>query len=270
MRALLPNEGLPAEAPVNWAAELQALQEKVSNVSSPCLNENDAKMMWRLAQQVISANPEISSQLTLFWNFRGELDGLESSQEAKEPAPQWNLDALRAKIEHADSLAEKLVSAAKTSPLASLNSLLLAHVIKTNAAEHPILRRLERAVAKHEKLKKYDSAIMCSIRFKVSKYEPKLKEYVWKSDVKAICDAIVHAHFSVTNNGFEDVVEFSNNERGYHFKENFTLTEFHRFFDLHTSLYRSQLLLLYIFELLPLLTQLVKKTAPVGVKIVIT
>jgi hypothetical protein len=240
---------------INWVIELQTLELKVSQASSPCLTENDIKQVWDLVQQLISANPDTTLQLTQFWNLYEDLKNiLKANPNSLGYAPQWKLDELSAKIENADSLAERLVSEGMKNPsFVFSTALLLAHVIRTESIEYPILYQLEKTIEKYN-LQKYDSALMCSVKYKVEKFDIKLNRDVWKSDVRAIRDAIAHAHFFITNNGTDDIIEFNNNEKGYRFKESFTLKEFHHFFNIHTLLYKFQMLLLYIIELLPVLT----------------
>jgi hypothetical protein len=256
------NDLLPSKVSLNWAIELQTLAERVKKASNPCLHENDVKQVWNLAQQLICANPDTTKQLALFWNFYEDLKKiLISNPKAVGYAPQWKLDKLRDKIKNADSLAERLVSEGMKKPsFVFSTALLLAHVIRTESIEYPILYQLDKTIKKYKSLQKYDSVLMCSVKYKVVKYDEKLEHDVWKSDVRAIRDAIAHAHFSITNNGTDDLIEFDNNEKGYHFTESFTLKEFHHFFDTHTVLYKFQMLLLYIIELLPVLTtHLLKK-----------
>lgn len=256
------NDKLPFKVPLDWAIELQTLEERIKKASSPCLHENDVKLVWNLAQQLINANPDTTKQLALFWNFYEDLKTiLMTTPNMVAYAPQWKLDELRAKIENADSISERLVSEGMKNPsFVFSTALLLAHVIRTESIEYPILYQLEETMEKYGELQKYDPALMCSIRYKVPKYDKRIKHDLWKSDVRAIRDAIAHAHFSIVNNGTNEVIEFNNNEGGYHFRERFTLKEFHHFFDLHTLLYKFQILLLYIIELLPVLTtHLLKK-----------
>ncbi|HEY9756721.1 MAG TPA: hypothetical protein V6C97_16250, partial [Oculatellaceae cyanobacterium] len=70
----------------------------------------------------------------------------------------------------------------------------------------------------------------------------------------AIRDSI--SHFKYTINFTEDSFEilFDNDEEGYAFHERFTASELFHFFDLHTVLYKIQLYLILIFELIPLLS----------------
>ena len=78
--------------------------------------------------------------------------------------------------------------------------------------------------------------------------------------MRAIRDAIVHSHYLINTVNNDDIIKFDNVEEGYDFHEQFTLKEFYHFFDVHTVLYKFQIILLYIIELLPVLTtHLVKK-----------
>jgi CII-binding regulator of phage lambda lysogenization HflD len=67
------NDELHDKVPLDWAITLRTLEMKVSQASSPCLNENDMQQIVNLAQQLIYANPDISQQLTQFWNLYAEV-----------------------------------------------------------------------------------------------------------------------------------------------------------------------------------------------------
>ncbi len=89
---------------------------------------------------------------------------------------------------------------------------------------------------------------MCSVVHKVRKSNQ------WRTDVRAIRDAFSHHQYSILEVGGELQISFCNNLHGYSFTETFTQREFNKFFDLHTLLYKLQLALLSIIELLPILT----------------
>jgi hypothetical protein len=249
------NDRMPDKVPLDWAITLRTIENKVNQTSSPCLSEYDIRQIWDLAQQLIHANPDTTTQLSQFWNLYDDLFGiLRANPNVSGYAPQWKIDELRPKIENADSLAERLVSEGGNKPSFALSiALLLAHVIRTESIEYPIWIQLTDIIQKY-KLQNYDAALICSVKYKVAKYNKRIKQDEWRSDVRAIRDAIAHAHFSISKVGNEDMIEFNNNEEGYRFQERFTITVFHRFFDSHTLLLKFQMLLLIIIELLPILT----------------
>lgn len=241
--------------PIEWALNLRMLGFKIQRAQSPCLTENDIIQVSDLANQLIYANPDTTLQLTHFWNIYQELYGiLLISKQKKGYALQWKLEELRANVQKADLNAERLISErAGSSPFVFLTALLLAHLIRVESIEYPIWVQLQDIVQQNN-LQKYDVALMCSVKYKVTKYNKKLKQKEWRSDVRAIRDAIAHSHYSVVKAKGEDIINFDNVEEGYDFHEQFTVKEFHHLFDVHTVLYKFQIILLYIIELLPVLT----------------
>ena len=73
------------------------------------------------------------------------------------------------------------------------------------------------------------------------------------TDVRAIRDATAHGRFKIHMLGNDWMIEFDNDEEGYSFCKRFSQKEFTKFFDMHTLLYKLQLHLLVILELLPIL-----------------
>jgi hypothetical protein len=136
-----------------------------------------------------------------------------------------------------------------------------AHIDRTEKIEYLIRKQLKDAINRYH-LKNYDIETICSVKQKVKKYNEELKRDEWRTDVRAIRDSIAHFQYNIRKigNGFEII--FDNDKMGYNFHETFSLKDFYRFFDLHTLLYKFQLYLLIIIELLPIVaTSLLKKPA---------
>ena len=102
-------------------------------------------------------------------------------------------------------------------------------------------------------LQNYDIELMCSVYNKVTKYNVRLRKNEWRTDVRAIRDAVAHAHYKITALGDNFKVEFNNDKAGYNFHYVLTRKDLFKFFDLHTLLYKLQFVLLSIFQLLSIL-----------------
>lgn len=248
--------------PINWAILLRTLEMKVNQASSPCLYEKDIQPIVDLAQQLIQANPDVTKQLTQFWNLYAEVFTiLKSNPKISGYAPQGIIDDNRTRIENADLLAERLVSEVRNNPstFAFPVAFLLAHVVRAETIGFAIWKQLCDIVEKFG-LTKYDVELICSVQNTVVKKNKRTKQNELRSDVKAIRDSIAHGHFLIRKiaDGYE--IEFSNDD--YPFHKLFSKREFEKFFDLYTILYKFQLTLLIIIELLPILTtHLLKKTS---------
>jgi len=252
---------LPSKVPLNWAIELQTLEMKVSQASSPCLHEYDIRQIWDLAQQLIQANPDTTQQLTQFWNLYAEVFKiLKSNPKNTGYAPRGIVIDNWTRIVNADSLAENLVLDVRNNPssFAFPVALLLAHVVRAETVGFAIWKQLSDVAKKFGLKGKYDIELICSVQTTVVKYNRRTKQNELTSDVKATRDSIAHGHFLIHKiaDGYE--IEFNNNE--YPFHKLFSKREFEKFFDLCTILYKFQLCLLIIIELLPILTtHLLKK-----------
>jgi hypothetical protein len=246
------NDILPSNVSINWAIELQTLENRISQSSSPCLHENDRQLICDLAEQLTQFNPDTSKQLTQLWNLHAEVFNIiKSNPNDTGYAPRGIIVNNWDEIEKADSLAEKVVSDFKrgTNPYtyASIMATLSTHIDRAERIEYFIKEQLNDAITKYN-LKNYDVYTICSIRHKVKKGNE------WTTDVRAVRDSIAHFKYSIHKNGDEFEIEFDNDKRGYHFHEKFSQKDFYKFFDVHTLLYKFQLTLLLIVELLPLLS----------------
>lgn len=237
--------------PLEWAITLRTIEAKVRKASGPCLSYFEIRQLWDFAQQLIKANPDLTLQLSQFWNlYDNVLKILGSTQSVPGYAPRKVIDQLWPRIERAEKLAESIVLAAKrqVSNILSPAALLLVHLVRTETIADAMRRQLEDAIRVHGLQGKYDVEVICSVQSKVRKGTK------WKTDIRAIRDATAHGHFKIHSLGNHWEVEFDNNEKGYNFHKRFSRKEFTKLFDLHTLLYKFQLHLLIILELLPILT----------------
>lgn len=214
---------------------------------------SEIKQIRDFGQQLIGSTSDLNFQLSQFWNLLHDvLMKLSSIKSSPGYALQGEIDRVISRIESVDMLAEKIVLAARSqvSNVLSPAAFLLAHIIRTetiDACMHALRKQLNDAVQKHGLEGKYDVEVICSVQSKVKKGAD------WRSDVRAIRDAVAHGHFKIrlVKNGW--AIDFDNNEGGYSFHKSFSRKEFTKFFDLHTLLYKLQLHLLIILDLLPIL-----------------
>jgi hypothetical protein len=238
---------LPRYVSCEWIKDLRNLQEKISKSSGTCLSTSDIGQVQELAQQLINFIPDISLQLSEFWYLFTDVYKCLKENPNTTYAPQSQINKMRAEIDEADTLAERVVHDlhGKASTLASTMALLPTHVGRSEKIEYSMAKQINDAIARFN-LTGYDVKFMCSVQNKVrNTQEPN----GWRTDVRAIRDAISHFRYSIE----KSKIEFSNNTHGYSYHKTFSDEEFYHFFDLHTLLYKLQLALLTIIELVPVL-----------------
>lgn len=239
------------KALLQWVITLRTIKTKVRKASGRCLSKLDIEQIWRFGKQLIQSNPDLSSQLSQFWNlYHDVLKKLHTEKSSPGYAPRGVIGKLRPQIERADALAQNIVSVARNqvSDVLSAAALLLVHVVRTETIEYALRKQLDDAVEKHDLKSGYDVEAICSVQSKVKKGAE------WRTDVRAIRNAAAHGQFKIVTLENEWAIEFDNDEKGYSFHKRFSRKEFMRFFDLHTLLYKLQFHLLIILELLPILT----------------
>ena len=234
-----------------WVIKLRTIEAKVGKASGRCLSKLEIEQIWRFGQELIRGNPYLNSQLSQFWNLYDDiLKKLRLTRSSTGYAPRAVIGQLKPRIKRADALAESIVSATQSevSTILSPAGLLLVHIVRTESIGYALLKQLKDAVEKHGLQDKYDVETICSVQSKVKKGPE------WRTDVRAIRDATAHGRFKIHLLENDWAIDFDNDEKGYSFHKSFSRKEFTKFFDLHTLLYKLQLHLLIIIELLPILT----------------
>jgi len=242
----------PKSISFEWSKQLQKLNIKVSLASNPCLNIQDVLLIEELATQLIHAHADTEKQLEQFWSLYNEAYTILQSHPKTGYAPQGIIDDELDRIRHGDKLAEKLVLEADRSTFAFPLALLLAHVVRTETISHAIEKQLCDVIEKFEnlgltKFNKNDTEFMCSVHNTFFKGNKQVR-----SDVKVIRNSIAHALFSIRKVVDSYEIEFNNS--AFQFYKVYSMKEFGQFFDLHTMLYKRQLALFFIIELIPILT----------------
>jgi hypothetical protein len=130
------------------------------------------------------------------------------------------MDEIRQSIRRAGQVkntTEQIVEAVlnqRPKNILAIISFLLVLIIRVEAHEYEIKNMIKTA-RKYTKIN-YDIEELLSVNSKVQKGNG------WRSDVRAIRDAVSHAHFTVNNvsNGY--TIHFKNTEEGYNFDRIFS------------------------------------------------
>ena len=219
-----------------FVQKLSDLESLIETTSGPCLSCNQIDEIETFAQHFSSNQCFIDSYFT----HHGFLPKLH--QFWKKGTFQDRLDALNLSLEkthQVQSATNQIVDAVlgQTKNILSMISILLAIVIRVEAHEYEIQNMI--ATAKRYVGLNYDIEEMCSVDLKVQKGSE------WRSDPRAIRDAVSHAHFMIndTGKGYYEI-HFKNLEQGYQFDKTFTQRELLHFYQDYDRLIAIQALLL--------------------------
>ena len=241
-----------------FVQRLRQLEGVIQITYGPCLSSNQIHEIESFAQHLSSNRVFIDSYFThhgflsklqQFWRLRQSIVNMSGKVEeiilwrlAKKDTFQNTLYALRVSLERtrkAQRVTNQIVDAVigQTKNLLSMTSILLAIVIRVEAHEYEIQNMI--AIGKNYVDLNYDIQEMCSVESKVQKGSE------WRSDTRAIRDAVSHAHFTIndTGNGYYEI-HFKNFEQGYRFDKTFTQKELLYFYQDYDRLIAIQTLLL--------------------------
>lgn len=233
---------------MKWEQALRMIEYKVTMSSSPFQCDREVKEVFNFGLILVYLIPALEKQLQGFWNMWHDAFKLwRQSPNQYQGFNWWNVEAdLRQRMEETDAMSAEVVTSVVNDPqnLLVAHALLNAHVARTESIEYVMKRILERAIHTFGLSDSYDTASLCSVTRKVP------KGVDWRSDVRAIRDAVSHKRYRVTSDQNGWTVAFSNTEGGYHFLQTYSRSEFIHFFDHHTLLYKIQLEILIVMELL--------------------
>jgi hypothetical protein len=240
-----------------YVQKLTKLENIIQNASGPCLSSNQIDEFENFAHYLSSNHCFINnyfarecflSKLHQFWNLRQTIISTDGKTEEiilwrldKKDTFQEKTDAIKASIERdhqVNKTADYIVNAVLTESISilSLASILLILIIRVEAHEYEIENMI--AMAKNYVYLNYDIPEMCSVDSKVQKGND------WRSDIRAIRDAISHAHFSIDYSDKGYKIHFQNSKDGYNFDKVFTEKELLLFYQDYDRLIAVQTLLL--------------------------
>ncbi len=236
-----------------YTSELERIKTTVINSAGDCLTDEDVKSLEQigntLANDIIDNyfhSPTIQGRLSLLWklslniiktaDFSDIILWREKQQNQKQVTSINALSKLES-VKNTTSIITDAILNENQRDVLSLSGVLVCIILRTEASEYEINNIVELA-------KKYtsidiESEDLISIDTKVRKGKDK-----WKSDIRAMRDAISHAKFEIKSIDNSIEVHFNNQEKGYDFTKEMTkrdLLVFYQDFDRMTVI-QSKLL----------------------------
>ena len=215
--------------------KLGDLKSIMQNASGPCFSADQIQEIEKFSLHLSSSQKFINSyfshkgflqRLQEFWNLRQAIVNTGKTEEIvlwrldKKRTSQNNLSAVGDSIKRAfqvtnttNSIIDAIFNQV-TINILSITSILLALIIRVEAHEYEIQNMIVEA-EKYTNLN-YDIQEMLSVNSKIRKGNG------WKSDTRAIRDAVSHAHFVINKRDKRYVIHFKNTEDGYNFDKTFT------------------------------------------------
>jgi len=242
---------------MQYIIQLETLRERIKQANRPRLFKIEIDELAGFGKAIVYFKPDITSQLSQFWELHFDLLKYLQTNEGTFAIRDRISDATE-KIQEVVNMSHEIVrllNKGKTENISAnalaATGLLLIHVIRVESIEKVLLEQLKLALSINPNNSGCDPYELCSVEGKVKKVSGKRDE--WRTDVRAIRDSTAHAQFRIATfkEGWE--IYFSNNKGGYNFNKRFNDKEFAKFFDNFTLLYKSQLILLMLFEMLPII-----------------
>ena len=234
---------------MEYLIQLETLQERIKQINSPRLFEIEILQVQRFGQAITYFNPDLEPQLGQFWELHIRL--LVYLQTTKTPfAIRDRISEAWESIKEIDSISQEIVGLAHKnySDALSATALLLIHIIRVERIEKTLLEQIIKSANILPDQNSFDAYSICSVTSKVRRYNS------WRTDVRTIRDLTAHCKFKLTISPKSWEISYNSHSDGWNFERTFNDKEFVRFFDKFTLLYKSQLILLLIFEMLPVLT----------------
>lgn len=239
-----------------YTDKLRVLKDTVQSASGPCFSAADIEEIENFSKHIASNQDFISHyfihsflhKLQVFWNLRNAIISTGKTATiilwklSKKELAGNVLDEISQSIKRAFQVTKTtnyIVEAILNNRpynILSLTSVLLALIIRVEAHEYEIENIVTNA-KKHINLD-YDIQEILSVDSKVQ------KGIGWKSDTRAIRDAIAHASFNITEVKEDYIIHFKNNEQGYNSDKSFTTKEMMLFYQDYDRLIAIQTLLL--------------------------
>jgi hypothetical protein len=215
--------------------KLGNLKSIMQSASGPCFSIDQIHEIEKFSLHLSSSQNFINSyfshkgflpRLQEFWNLRQAIVNTGKTEEIvlwrldKKGTSQNNFSAIGDSIKRAfqvtnttNSIIDAILNQG-TINILSITSILLALIIRVEAHEYEI----QNMIAKAEKYMNlnYDIQEMLSVNSKIRKGNG------WRSDTRAIRDAVSHAHFIINKKDKGYMIHFKNTEEGYNFDKTFT------------------------------------------------
>lgn len=231
---------------------LEELTLRLTGKSSPLTHYRQSDILITLAvKQIILTRKDVSSKLRNFWMAHMRMADLAESQN-KTYQPQQFFDKNRKKILEVDKryqdLAE-LVSKDKPDDVMKAYSVFYIHILKTEMIEYSFLEQFKIILKEFNLIQEYDPEDIFSATNKVRKGSE------WRTEARAIRDALSHNKYTLEVNDSSWKITFDNTESGYNFHKAFTNSEFYEYMNNTDTIYRGSMMLLTAFISMALIHQ---------------
>lgn len=231
---------------------LEELKLRVIEKSPPLTHYSQADVLITTAvNQIIHTREDVSSKLNSFYTAHLKMADLAVSQN-KKYQPQQFFDKNYKKILDVDkryqSLA-KVISKDKTDDVKRVYSIFYIHILKTEVIEYSFLEQFKNLLEEFNVTQKYDPEDIFSATNKVRKGNE------WRTEARAIRDALTHNKYALEINNSSWKITFDNTDSGYNFHKTFTNSEFYKYMNNTDTIYRGSMMLLKAFVSLILIKQ---------------
>ena len=192
--------------------------------------------------QIVTWNTKIEPQLLKFWQAQIEIgDTANSLNSQYDPLDMATI--ILKKILNANKVFESAIEALKKNPtdINYFYGLFYAQILATETAEYAFRKQLDNLLKKYDLDQKYDSIEIFSVNGKIPKRSP------FRTDSRAIRDALGHYQFEIEFVGTSWEIKFNNTEDGYNFTPIFTRDEFLEQMSNADLLYKSQAFLIWLY-----------------------
>jgi len=223
----------------NAILELDELEQRIQGKSKPLKTELEVDAHFQqVTNQILDFTPEISSQLHSFWNAHIEIATLAATS-GRSYMPMKYAEDNREKILKVNERYTKVVEKMNKDPNdeISIYALFYVHNLRTEVIEHSFVAQFKELLTGFNLLAKYDPEEIFSVVSKVGKGKD------WRTDARAVRDALSHNKFELVFSGSTWEIQFNNKKHG--FKKTFTRSEFIQFNNHTDLLYRSTLMLIF-------------------------
>ena len=223
--------------------KLDELKIKVGKATNEFLTAKEIDDYIRpMLSRIITWNRKIEPQLLNFWQAQIDIGDTAVSVHSQYDPLEIATTVLK-KILNANKVFESAIEALKKNPT-NINyfyGLFYAQILATETAEYVFRKQLDSLLKKYNLDQKYDSIEIFSVNGKI----PKGSKF--RTDSRAIRDALGHYQFEIEFVGTSWEIKFNNTEEGYNFTPIFTRDEFLEQMSNADLLYKSQAFLIWLY-----------------------
>ena len=218
------------------------LNERVQSSTGKFLSESDIdNPINDILNAFVNWNPTLSANLLQFWEAQIEFANTANSQDLTydpKKLVEDNLCRISAAAKAYDELIQKINS--EPNEKTHLYSLFYMHIALTETVEHSLKKQFEESLKQFGLESKYDVEQIFSIEKKIQNNSK------FKTDVRAIRDALSHFKYKIVEKQGIVSINFNNQDKGYDFDKKFTKHEYQIFVQNFNVLYKIQAYLIWL------------------------